>query len=48
MEYKTPFLSGCVLYLLLSAACLIVGAVIGMSRSKALSAHLATLEKKAA
>ena len=45
---ENPQFIRCVLYLLLSAACLIVGAVIGMSRSKALSAHLATLEKKAA
>ena len=45
---ENPQFIRCVLYLLLSAACLLVGAVIGISRSKALSAHLATLEKKAA
>ena len=38
----------CVLYLLISACCLIVGAIVGIQRSKALSAHLATLETKAA
>ena len=45
---ENPQFIRCVAYLLLSAACLIVGAVIGMSRSKALKAHLATLEAKAA
>jgi len=45
---ENPQFIRCVLYLLLSAACLIVGAVVGMSRSKALKAHLATLEAKAA
>ena len=34
----------CVVYLVLSAACLIIGAVIGYSRSRALQAHLATLD----
>lgn len=34
----------CVVYLVLSAACLIMGAVIGYSRSRALQAHLATLD----
>ncbi|MBP5291903.1 MAG: hypothetical protein J6Y90_04735 [Lachnospiraceae bacterium] len=34
----------CVVYLLLSAACLIVGAAIGYSRGRALQAHLATLD----
>lgn len=33
----------CVIWLLASAACLIVGAVIGMARSKALQAHIASL-----
>ena len=34
----------CVVYLVLSAACLIIGAVIGYSRSRAVQAHLATLD----
>ena len=34
------------LYLALSAACLFVGAVVGIIRSRALSAHLATLDVK--
>jgi len=33
----------CVIWLLASAACLIVGAVVGMARSKALKAHIASL-----
>lgn len=33
----------CVIWLLASAACLIVGAVVGMARSKALKAHVASL-----
>ncbi len=33
----------CVLYLVLSAACLFVGAFVGMTRSKQLKAHLASL-----
>lgn len=37
-----------VLYLVLSAACLIAGAIAGIIRSRALSAHLATLDIKAA
>ena len=37
-----------VLYLALSAACLFVGAVAGIIRSRALSAHLATLDIKPA
>ena len=37
-----------VLYLVLSAACLFVGAVVGIIRSRALAGHLATLESKAA
>ncbi len=37
-----------VLYLVLSAACLFAGAIVGISRSRALSAHLATLDSKAA
>lgn len=37
-----------VFYLVASAVCLIVGAVIGMKRSRALSEHLATLNGKAA
>ena len=38
----------CVVFLLASAACLFIGAVIGISRSRALKAHLATLESQAA
>ena len=41
---ENPQFIRCVLYLLLSAACLIVGAVIGMTRSKALKDHLARLK----
>ena len=37
-----------VLYLVLSAACLFVGAVVGIIRSRALAGHLAALESKAA
>lgn len=37
-----------VLYLVLSAACLFAGAVVGFIRSRALAGHLATLESKAA
>ena len=37
-----------VLYLVLSAACLFAGAVVGIIRSRALAGHLATLESKAA
>ena len=37
-----------VLYLLISAACLFVGAVIGVIRSRELASHLATLNKGAA
>ena len=33
----------CVLYLVISAACLFVGAFVGMTRSKQLKAHLASL-----
>jgi len=36
------------LYLALSAACLFIGAVAGIIRSRALSAHLATLDSKPA
>ena len=36
------------LYLALSAACLFAGAVIGISRSRALAAHIASLDSKAA
>ena len=36
----------CVVYLVLSAACLIIGAVIGYSRSRALQAHLAICKQK--
>ena len=36
------------LYLALSAACLFTGAVIGISRSRALAAHIASLDSKAA
>ena len=37
-----------VLYLVLSAVCLFAGAVVGITRSRALAGHLATLESKAA
>lgn len=37
-----------VAYLALSAACLFIGAVVGIQRSRALSAHLATLDVKPA
>lgn len=33
----------CVIYLLISAACLLVGAIVGIIRSRALQAHLASL-----
>jgi len=45
---ENPQFIRCTLYLVLSAACLIVGAYVGMTRSKQLKAHLATLETKAA
>ncbi len=38
----------CVIYLLASAACLIISAVIGAIRSRALAEHIASLEEKAA
>ena len=38
----------CVIWLLASAACLIIGAVVGMIRSRQLAAHIASLEAKAA
>ena len=38
----------CVIYLLISAACLLVGAVVGISRSKALQAHVASLNAQGA
>lgn len=38
----------CVLYLLISAGCLIAGAIVGVTRSRALKAHLASLESQAA
>ena len=44
---ENPQFIRCVAYLLLSAACLLVGAYIGASRSKALNSHLASLEKQA-
>ncbi|MCR5824942.1 MAG: hypothetical protein K6G54_00095 [Oscillospiraceae bacterium] len=37
-----------IVYLVLSAACLFIGAVVGIQRSRALSAHLATLDVKPA
>lgn len=37
----------CVIWLLASAVCLIVGAVVGMVRSRALQAHIASLNKAA-
>ena len=38
----------CVIYLLLSAACCLVAAVAGILRSRALSAHMASMEAKTA
>ena len=38
----------CVIYLLISAACLLVGAVVGITRSRALQAHLASLNAQGA
>ena len=38
----------CVIYLLVSAACLLAGAVVGMVRSRQLQAYVATLDVKAA
>lgn len=38
----------CIIYLLASAACLIASAVIGAVKSRALAAHMATIEQKAA
>lgn len=38
----------CVLWLLASAVCLFAGAAVGMSRSRALQAHLASLDAKTA
>ena len=38
----------CVVWLVASAACLIVGAVVGMIRSRQLAAHIASLEAKSA
>ena len=38
----------CVVYLVISAACLLIGAVIGAARSKALKDHVASLDAKAA
>ncbi len=40
---ETKQFTFCVIYLLASAACLIFGAVVGMTRSKQLKAHLASL-----
>ena len=40
---ETAQFTRCVLYLVLSAACLFVGAFVGMTRSKQLKAHLASL-----
>ena len=40
---ENPQFIRCVLYLVLSAACLFVGAFVGMTRSKQLKAHLASL-----
>ena len=39
---ENPQFIRCTLYLVLSAACLIVGAYVGMTRSKALKDHLAS------
>ena len=38
----------CVIWLAASAACLIIGAIIGMIRSRQLAAHVASLDAKAA
>ena len=38
----------CVIYLLISAACLLVGAIVGIIRSRALQAHLASLNAQGA
>ena len=38
----------CVVWLLASAACLIVGAIVGMARSRALQAHIASLDAQKA
>ncbi len=40
---ENPQFVRCVLYLVLSAACLFVGAFVGMTRSKQLKAHLQSL-----
>ena len=40
---ENPQFIRCVLYLVISAACLFVGAFVGMTRSKQLKAHLASL-----
>ena len=40
---ENPQFIRCVLYLLISAACLFVGAFVGMTRSKQLKAHLQSL-----
>ncbi len=40
---ENPQFIRCVLYLVLSAACLFVGAFVGMTRSKQLKAHLQSL-----
>lgn len=38
----------CIIYLTASAACLLAGAVVGLIRSRALQAHIASLDAKAA
>ena len=38
----------CLIWLLASAACLIVGAIVGLARSRALQAHIASLDAKTA
>ena len=40
---ENPQFIRCVLYLVISAACLFVGAFVGMTRSKQLKAHLQSL-----
>ena len=40
---ENPQFIRCVLYLIISAACLFAGAVVGMSRSRQLKAHLQSL-----
>ena len=45
---ETKQFTTCVIWLAASAACLLAGAVVGMIRSRALKAHIASLEAQAA